>query len=357
MLMIMILIFSCRTNNNSGSNLDFSAMDEFWKISSILSKDIEPGEKDWNSLFNTPGYSILTESEFTQDYFKNYFRLAYMPSKKALLDKEMEKTHWRIQYLKHMTNVLPEKEKIENHRKELLATNYLTKEALKLTNEYFLKDNLITDDLPQISFVVFGNDARGYSNIIIDILMSVEQGDNLKYLVAHEAHHFYRNKQLKFVYPEEEHSDYNLIWVFNQIQAEGIADQIDKRVRYFDDGDQVDSRWAKIFKEHLEKTPEILKKMDSLFVNYGNQSGNLSTISEELRNIIPMSGHPTGYFMTKAIFDHLGKEKLLKELGNPFQFFRLYNQVAQKNTDRYPTFSEQSMKLIKNMELKYLKKV
>jgi hypothetical protein len=355
-ILIIITFLSCSRNLNQSSNLDFSAMDEFWKITSILAKDIEPNDEDWNSLFNTPGYSILTESEFTQDYFKNYFRLAYMPGKKELLQKELEKSHWRISYLKHMTNVLPEKEKIKNHRKELLSSNSLTNEVLKVTNEYFLEDYLITDDLPQISFVVFGNDARGYSNIIIDILLSIEQGNKLKYLVGHEAHHFYRNKQLKFNFPEENHSDYNLIWVLNQIHAEGIADQIDKRVNFFNDGDQENSRWAKTYRDHLEKTPEIIKKMDSLLVQYSNQSSDLGSLSEELQNIVPMSGHPTGYYMTRAIIDHFGENKLLKDIGNPFQFFRLYNQVTQKNTEQYPMFSKQTMKLINNLEQKYLKK-
>jgi hypothetical protein len=70
-----------------------------------------------------------------------------------------------------------------------------------------------------------------------------------------------------------------------------------------------------------------------------------------------MSGHPTGYFMTRAIIDHLGKEALLKEIGNPFQFFRLYNQVTQEHPDKYPTFSHKTMKLVKDLELKYLKKI
>jgi hypothetical protein len=355
--LISIIIFSCGSNLSHRSNLDFSGMDEFWKITSILTKDIEPDDNDWNALFNTPGYSILTQSEFSKDYFKNYFRLAYMPNKKNMLREELDKPHWRVQYLRHMTNVLSQKEKIKNHRKKLISSNDITREALKLTKEYFPGDTLVTDDLPQISFVVFGNDARGYSNIVIDVLFSMEQGNKIKYLVGHEAHHFYRNKQLEFNFPGPGHPDYNLIWVLNQIQAEGIADQIDKRVRFFDGGDMEDSKWAHKFKEYLKLTPGLIIRMDSLFVQYSSQSEDLNSLSEELKKIIPMSGHPTGYYMTRAIIENLGKNELLKHVGNPFQFFRLYNQAAQKDTERYPAFSEESLKLIKHLESRYLKKL
>lgn len=330
-------------------------MDEFWKITSVLTNDIEPDDKDWTALFNTPGYFILTQSEFSKEYFKNYFRLAYMPNKNNLLKEELNKSHWRIQYLRHMTKVLSEKEKIRQHQEKLVLSNYLTNEALKLTKEYFLEDAWTNNDLPQISFVVFGNDARGYSNIVIDILYSIEQGNKLKYLVGHEAHHFYRNKQLEFDFPDPDHPDYNLIWVLNQIHAEGIADQIDKRVRYFNGGDQENSKWALKYKGYLNSTPTLIKRMDSLFVQYSTQSGYLNSISEELRKSIPLSGHPTGYFMTKVIIENLGKRELLKNIGNPFQFLRLYNQVALNHPEGYPTFSEKSLELINNLELKYSK--
>jgi hypothetical protein len=115
-VLISVIIFSCGSNPSFRSNLDFSGVDEFWKITSILVQDIEPDENDWNALFNTPGYSILTESEFSKDYFKNYFRLAYMPNKKDMLREELGKPHWRVQYLRHMTTVLSQKEEKETKR-------------------------------------------------------------------------------------------------------------------------------------------------------------------------------------------------------------------------------------------------
>jgi len=354
-LLSILFIFSCNKSQYNNLNLDFSGIDEFWKITSILSNNIDPEERNWHALFNTPGYSALTQSEFSQAYFKRYFRFAYMPNKSDSLKEELAKSHWRIQYLNHMTKVLLKKEEIQNHQKELFASNYLTNESLDLTRKYLPADALMSGDLPPISFVVFGNDARSYSTIVIDILYSIEQGDKLKYLVGHEAHHFYRNKTLTFNFPDVNQSDYNIVWAINQIQAEGIADQIDKRVRFFDSGDIANSKWALKYKEYLQSTPALIIKMDSLLVQYGTQSEDLISISEKFRSSIPMSGHPTGYFMTNAIIENLGKSELLKNLGNPFEFFRLYNHVAESKSEKYPVFSEKSKELINNLELNYSK--
>ena len=353
-IILAFFISSCTTNQPDSTNLDFSGMDEFWKITSMLVNNVEPDEENWNALFDTPGYFILTQSEFTKEYFKNYFKLAYMPNKKEFLQRELQKSHWRIQYLKHMTKVLSEKEKIQKHREELTNTNYLTMEAQELAKEYLPNDYYNFNDLPQISFLIFGNDARSYSNMIIDILYSVEQGNKLKYLVGHETHHFYRNKRLKFEFPEQSHSDYNLIWILNQLQAEGIADQIDKRIRYFNGGDQETSKWALSYKDYYNKTPGLIREIDSLLTEYHMQSKESNLISDKIRKIVPMSGHPTGYFMANAIIETLGKHELLECVDNPFKFIKLYNQAAANHLNEYPTFSKESVELIDKIELKYL---
>jgi len=92
----LILILSCHNNLDHSSNLDFSAMDEFWKITTILKNDIEPDEKDWNSLFaefnrilRNGGYFLFsTEHPFAKFKYRdhpekeilpeNYYKTEYM---------------------------------------------------------------------------------------------------------------------------------------------------------------------------------------------------------------------------------------------------------------------------------------
>jgi hypothetical protein len=195
--------------------------------------------------------------------------------------------------------------------------------------------------------VIFGNDARGYATIVIDLLYAIDQGKRLNYLVAHEAHHFYRNQILAFNFPEDSHPDYDLVWVLNQIQAEGIADQVDKRVRFFDDGDLADSEAALTYRQYLAETPKLLRKIDSLLADYDVDTHNATEISKTLRKSVPMSGHPTGYFMTRTIIERLGKEVLLEQVGNPFIFFLQYQQAATEYQDpTCPPFSERTEDLV-----------
>ena len=350
---ILMILTSCGDQDPGRSNLDFTGMNEFWNIAEQLSNNTEPDTADWSRLFATPGYKALMQSEFKPDYFKNYYRLAFNPRLKDSLALELKKTHWRIQYLKHMTGVLPRKEELKRHQAALLASNEITRKGLELNSPYLPQNTLSGNELPPISFVIFGNDARGYSTIVIDLLYSIEENRMLSYLIGHESHHFYRNKELTFRFPDEEDSDYDLVWVFSQLQAEGIADQIDKRVLFFDDGKMADSNWAQKYASLVDDSPTVIKKLDSLLVQYTDPAADREKIASAVRNIIPMSGHPTGYYMTRAIVENIGESELITSFGNPFAFCRLYNRVAEEYCDRFPMFSKNSVQLINSLEQNY----
>ena len=74
---------------NENSNFDFSGITQFWNIVSILKSNQQPGSSDWDNLFNTPGYKILTSGEFSRQFFINEFTLVFMPSKKDELQKAL----------------------------------------------------------------------------------------------------------------------------------------------------------------------------------------------------------------------------------------------------------------------------
>ena len=40
------------------TGMDFSAVDQFWKVADVLSKDSEPTEEQWRALLRTPGYRL-----------------------------------------------------------------------------------------------------------------------------------------------------------------------------------------------------------------------------------------------------------------------------------------------------------
>lgn len=344
-------------NSEGGANSDFSGMDQFWKILDTLQKDRKPTQSSWDSLFSTPGYAVLTQSEFSREHFVHYFSLAFMPSKSAEFKEELKKTDWKIRYNKHIAKVPQNREPIQNQRKKLETTPTLIDGSLNLARAYLPKYEIDSSSLPPISFVIFGNDARGYSPIVIDLLYCVDQEDNLKYLIGHESHHFYRNQMLTFQPPDLDSTDHDIIWVLNQLQAEGIADQIDKRINFFEGGYLEHSKWAQRYKDFLRDSPEIIRKMDELLTAYSEEPSNRQKLAVQLRELIPMSGHPTGYYMASMIIEDRGKKSLIRDIGNPFKFVRLYNEAAKSaEKDISKTgLSKTSMNLIKYLENQYSK--
>ena len=340
-------------SNLKNPNFDFSGMEQFWKIVSILEKDIEPTAEQWDSLFNTPGYKVLTIQEFSRDFFIKYFSLAFMPSKAEELRIELEKGGIKAEYLKHFVRVKNMKLEIKRQEKKLQSSGSLMADALNYAKEY-LPEGMIEDyPLPPVSFVIFGNDARGYSPIVVDTLFSIDNGAYLPYLLGHEFHHFYRNKKLTFKFPNEKNADYNIIWTINQIQAEGIADQIDKKYLIFNGGPFEQEQWAKKYKEYLNASPNIIKEMDELLAEIADSSDNYNKISQKFCELVPMSGHPTGYYMTNLIIEKLGKRALIEQIGNPFAFFRLFNQAAKMKGNDYPIFHKKSINFLSQLEERY----
>lgn len=337
------------------SSFDFLGMDKFWELVSILEKDKEPTIEQWDSLFNTPGYNILIIQEFQREFFEKCFNLVFMPSKAEELKLELEKTGRKTEYIRHYVRVKKMKEEIINQQKKLQSSTSLMKEALSYTQKY-LPNNMIQNyHFPPISFVIFGNDARGYSPIVVDILFSIDVEEFIPYLLGHEAHHFYRNKKLEFNFPDEESADYDIIWTINQIQAEGIADHIDKQYLIFNEGPFEQAPWVKKYKEYLNDSPNIIKGMSELLTEIADSSENYNKISQKFRELVPMVGHSIGYYMTNVIIGKLGKSVLIEQVGNAFAFFRLYNQAAKMEGSDYPIFSEKSINLLSELEKKYIK--
>ena len=54
--------------------------------------------------------------------------------------------------------------------------------------------------------------------------------------------------------------------------------------------------------------------------------------------------------MKNKIIETLGIKVLTESLGNPFVFFRLYNQAAKMENNNNPIFTEESIRLLSELE-------
>ena len=354
-------VFATETSSNTEKEnnkvFDFSGVEQFMNISSILEDDREPSPEEWNKLFNTPGYQVLTEGEFKKEFFVEYFKLVFMPSKSDELEKALRQEEGQAFHTKFLQHYVQAKEMRKEIQQQInkLKTQAPTiiENASNEASKYL--PPMEKEDFIPISFVIFANDARGYTPVVIDVLFSIELDDMLHILLAHELHHYYRNQILAIDRQEVSKEHMDIIWVLDQIHCEGVADQIDKRklvsseegpLHFFSD------QWE----EMVGNAPEYITTMDELFNDLANLQKDKNEVGQQMREKLPMSGHPIGFYMTNIIIEQLGKDILIEVTVNPFAFFRLYNNAAKIKADNTPYFSEKTMKIISGLESKYIKK-
>ncbi len=331
---------------SQSSNFDFSGIYQFWDIIKILESDRNPSNSDWEKLFNTPGYKILTRSEFPKQFFIDNFNLVFKPSNKNNLQKAL-KSGKNFNYLKHYIKVRDNKNIIDEQLKKLENHNY-SKDAVKRTLE-FLPQNYV-DNYPPVSFVIFASNGRGSSTIIVDLAASIEW-DFMSFL-AHEFHHWYRNRQLQYNINKVSRNDEALVTALSKIEAEGIADMVDKRDWFTKPSNSI-SHYARKFLYDVSQTAYVIRKIDNLLKELYSNPNDSRNIGIRMLQSLPEQGHTTGYYMASLILENIGKKELVNCVGNPFKFIILYNEAAKLSSDRYPTFSNESIEMIKNIKQKY----
>ena len=332
------------------SGFDFSAMDKIWEITSILEQDEEPSEDMWNSLIRTPGYAALISHEryYGMDFLKRNFRLVFKPSMAEELKKA--KNNRSVQ---HFLDLKEKEAEIKNFQQQIQNPS-VQAEALELLNPWFPAGTL--DDREQIpaSFIIFARDARGgYGRLIFDIIYALEMGEEFVPLFAHEAFHYLRGKSMTYDEGDILLPHQYILMAVDMIQNEGMADQIDKTASLFEGGSRFESSYAQRYRENLMETPRILWTLDANLFRLTEDNPRYSEIGRTMISAVPMSGHPTGYFMTRAILERLGKEELVRTFNNPFAFFYLYNSAALKD-DGLPRLSNGAILGLYEMEKIYV---
>lgn len=334
------------------TNIDFSGINVFWKVMEKLEKDELPGDDMWQELFSTPGYRTLLAREFSPEFFKEKFSLAFMPSK-AWERRNALKSQRDTLYLPHYIRVQNMKSLIVRHLDSLDAS-LVFKKALQAANS--LLPSISTDrktEYPNVSFIIFENDARGYDPIVIDALASMEWGD-ISLFLGHEFHHFFRNKlpfTLNFL--DTGTIEACLVNIVISIESEGIADLINM------DQECSTEPWTRRrdrYERLLELVPESIRYLDDWVIhNYFRFPEIEEEKCKALYTHITDSGHQVGYYMAKAILRHFSKENLIAAVGKPFSFLRLYQEAAEKE-DGSIVFSEKVQKILSHLESKYTSK-
>lgn len=330
------------------TNMDFSSVNVFWKIMEALETDRYPTEGEWGELFSTSGYKTLLAREFSTVFFKEKFSLAFMPSKTEELKIALESGADNL-YLPHYVRVRRMKSQIMKYI-DSLDFSHLSKTAMNAALSFLPQASMPKKTMPpNIAFVIFKNDARGYDPIVIDALASMEWGD-LHLFLGHEFHHHFRNKipfALNFL--SSDTIEGCLVNTIISVESEGVADLIN--VDQQCSSEECTQRQVR-YKRLLEKVPDSIRYLNDWILHNRKSLSKLDLKEcKALADRVSDSGHQMGYYMAKAIIRHSSKESLIATVGRPFAFLKLYQKAAEE--EGFFSFSKNSQEVMGNLENKY----
>lgn len=337
--MVLVAVLAAPLGAQESGSFDFSGVERFWQVADLLSQGDEPSEEAWDALFATPGYRALTRSEFTRAFFREKFSLAFQPARQAERDRAREGDR----YLRHFERVAASRARLDSIADALRESSVSTR-ALSLTNELLPPPGVA--DPPPVSFVIFANDARGAPDVVVDLL-ATETFDLVPFL-AHEFHHYFRARMAVIDDEDVPQPQRDLWWVLRQIEAEGVADQVgntgffsgDLPVTADDDGSR----------RLVAATPDLLASFDEQLARLDRVPAEAARVGAEMREALPRSGHPTGYWMASLIRDRLGVETLVATVGDPFSFFRAYDRAAAASDGAAPRLSAAAKRALDALE-------
>lgn len=319
----------CTTGGAAG--IDTSGAEAFLAIAEELAKDHDPGEQAWARLEESPGYAVLLKEEFPRDHFRRAFRVALLPSKEA--ERRVALESGSIPYLDHYVRAGARLPDIRRATREAGEWTCVMQLAVKAAAVY-LPPSSRPRDPPPVAMVLFAPDARGYSPIVLDALFAQEmKRDTWVRFLGHEFHHFYRNLLAPRLRANcVEGLDAAVFWALDQLQAEGVADQVNVRLELESGGARAPD--LELYRKWMEETPDRLRRFESLVLEAQRAGHSRSTdeVRREIGDVLPRSGHPNGYYMANLIQDVSGKERLLEHLSDPTAFVRDYQDAARRRS-------------------------
>ena len=327
---------------------DFSGIDPFWRVAEILQADREPTEADWDALFVTPGYAIMKRNDRSDVTLKKLLPLALRPSLAAEADEFIANSGLLGLFVVHLRSAAERRDELDRYRRTIEHRD-LVSEALDRTIAWLPADGRDDGPLPLVAFVLLEPDARGYDPIVVDLLYALEAGDRIVDTIAHELHHVFRGRASVLERPDGDFPERELLRGLDNLQSEGIADQIDKR-DYLATPLTGDSAMATIhatvqerYRAAYEASVTTLAQVDALLAAYAASPDDAPELGRELVDALVLGGHPVGFHMANAIRTALGRDRLIAHFADPFAFVRDYDTAARELGAGYHAFSPEAL--------------
>ena len=329
---------------------DTSAVEAFWPLVELLREDLEPPVEMWDAMLETPALEALAEQGMSPLFFERLMNLAFRPSmaqarNTALGDQRIGPS------LQHFLEVWERREELDRAMRGMVRTGI---DPELLAGLRALLPAEIPSGRPPVAFAVFANAGRGGDPLVVDPLALVSW-DVPPYL-THEMHHWYRDQLLEYEPDAVQPADRDLVAWLDALQAEGVADLLDKKA-WMENPLQVDPDRKPYVDQYLHAIDHVEESIEALDAalsvwNLAESAAERRGATNELGQKMPLGGHPVGYHMVTTITGVFGTQGLRDTVGNPFAFARLYDEAARRG-DRARPLSDEAMAALGRLEERY----
>jgi len=331
------------------TGLDFSSVDQFWRIADILTKDVEPTDAEWRSLFSSVGYRLAMRRLSTT---RSDLEIALRPSHRAVLDSLTTLNHDDSSKVRHLARAVTLRAALARYRDSVAGTP-LVQQAIALASR-FLPPHA-TDGIapPLVAFAIFAPDAYSVGGAVVIDLDHVYDTGGLTELLAHEFFHAYVARLPKGLFPAADDPSFDLVRALANARNEGIADLIDKpyplSVR---PGSELET-YAKRYNEAYARTPQVIHDIDSALVVAAEDSTKLRDVGRRVQQLLPAGGHFNGAYMAREIYETFGVDSLYPGESDLFAFWRAYAEAEAKRGNPSP-YSPKAVGLLDALERNYV---
>ena len=331
------------------TGLDFSGVDEFWRVADLLAKDVEPSEADWLRMASSVGYRLSLQQVPTT---RSDMEIALRPSRTAEFDSLTKPTNDQADRLRHFRATVARRGALNSYR-DSVTRSLPVQQAVALAARFLPPRATDGKNPPLVAFALFRDDAYslGPKGVVIDLDHVYEEG-GLTTLLAHEFHHSYLSA-LSIVRDPERDSSSALYFALRNMRNEGIADLIDKPYPVSYPKSALMSAYAKRYNEAYARTPAVIHSIDSALVVAADDSTKLPAVGRRVNELLPSAGHFNGSYVAREIYETFGVDSLYPGAQNFFAFLRTY-AAAEAKRGNAPPFSPKSVALLRALELKYL---
>lgn len=331
------------------TGLDFSGVDEFWKIVDVLSRDREPTDSQWNALLSTPGYRLAQTN--LGPVIREDLEVTVRPSRRTDFARLTAGggTDDRALRLKHLELALTERTALVALR-DSFARGAPVADAIATAARFLPPGATARGQPPLVAFALFKDD--GFSlpqGIVIDLLYA--RTTPLLPILAHEFHHTFVNRLNKPVPAGPSAPDATVRDALYDLRNEGIADQIDKPYPFASRNPGM-AQYVARYNAEYARTPATLRLFDSLLTQIADHPDRLDDLGMQAQMVFWSNGHPNGAYLAREIIETFGVDSLFPGARDPAAFLRTY-AAAERAHGRPAPFSTKTWSVIDSLDVKY----